>query len=225
MSFPWCCLLAPQLAGKSKAAVFIDAQWQKGEVISISFLDGSEALQNRVEAVAQKWIDRTGADLTFNFRKDPNHATDIRISFRQKGSWSLLGRYARLRTDRSVPTMNFGWLRDNSTDLEVQEVVLHEFGHALGLIHEHQSPEADIPWDKPKIFAELSGPPNNWDDETIEHNMFAAYDRSEVKTTPFDEDSIMLYPIDNNWTIGDYSTVNNTDLSPKDIELIRDIYA
>lgn len=224
MSFPWCCVLAPQIEGKSKAAALIDAQWQKGEVITISFLDGSAVLQQRVRTVAQRWIDATGADLTFDFRNAPGNGTDIRISFQKKGSWSLLGRYCRLKTDQTEPTMNYGWLKDHSSDLEVQEVVLHEFGHALALIHEHNSPEADIPWDKTKIIAELSGPPNNWDLQTIEFNMFAEFDKSEVDATPFDEHSIMLYPIDNDWTTTDYSTKNNTDLSAKDIGLIRSIY-
>ncbi|WP_437321271.1 matrixin family metalloprotease [Sorangium sp. So ce385] len=40
--------------------------------------------------------------------------------------------------------MNFGWLTLESTQADVESVVLHEFGHALGLIHEHQHPENGI---------------------------------------------------------------------------------
>lgn len=33
--------------------------------------------------------------------------------------------------------MHFGWLRDDTDDVEWRRVVVHEFGHALGAIHEH----------------------------------------------------------------------------------------
>jgi hypothetical protein len=48
--------------------------------------------------------------------------------------------------------MNYGWLLANTPDQEYSRVVLHEFGHALGAIHEHQHPAAGIPWDKPKVY-------------------------------------------------------------------------
>jgi len=44
--------------------------------------------------------------------------------------------------------MNYGWLRDDTQDEEYSRVVLHEFGHALGCIHEHQQPKFGRVWDK-----------------------------------------------------------------------------
>lgn len=224
MTFSWCCMLIPDLPGKSKAAMFADSIWQTGEIITISFLDGSESLQDRVQAVAQTWLTESGADLTFDFRETSKKRTDIRISFKLSGSWSYLGKYCRLIEDIVAPTMNYEWLNDQSSDTEVKEVVLHEFGHALGLIHEHESPEHKIPWNKEVIIKDLSGPPNNWDLETINRNMFTAYNSTNVFTTPFDAKSIMLYPIPSRWTINGYSTQNNTELSERDIELVRRLY-
>ncbi len=46
-----------------------------------------------------------------------------------------------------------GWLEPDTPNDEYRRVVLHEFGHALGGIHEHQSPASGvIPWDKPKVY-------------------------------------------------------------------------
>jgi len=227
MSIRWCVLRRPNIPGKTRAALLLDAAWPANSVITISFIENDserKELRNKIISTAQQWIDRTGIGLTFEYRTDTIN-TDIRISFRYAGSWSLLGRYARNETDKSQPTMNYGWLHPGSTDLEIQEVVLHEFGHALGLCHEHSSPEAHIPWDREAVIRDLSGPPNNWDIPTIEQNVFQGYDRHEVRATPFDEKSIMLYPVNPAWTIGGYSTQSNTDLSSMDIALIQQMYA
>ena len=224
MAFPWCVMLVPEVDGREKGAVFKDAKWPKGSQIKISFLDGDSGLQARVKAEAGKWISRTGADLTFTWLNDPG-AGDIRISFSRKGSWSLLGRYAKLKTDKSEPTMNFGWLTPNSTQPEIQEVVLHEFGHALGFIHEHQNPDGGLRWNRDAVIKSLTGPPNEWTLKQIETNVLGQYDPRALIGTPFDSDSIMLYPFPAEWTENGVSTHNNSDLSTTDIRLARDVYA
>ena len=34
--------------------------------------------------------------------------------------------------------MNLGWIRRLSSGTDIRRLVLHEFGHALGLFHEHK---------------------------------------------------------------------------------------
>jgi hypothetical protein len=58
--------------------------------------------------------------------------------------------------------------------------VLHEFGHALGLIHEHQNPVGGIQWNKPAVYADLGGPPNFWGKATVDNNMFATYAKDQI---------------------------------------------
>ncbi len=60
-------------------------------------------------------------------------------------------------------------------------MVLHEFGHTLGLIHEHQNPNRPINWNRAAVIADLSGPPNNWDEETIENNIFKRTTRASCR--------------------------------------------
>ncbi|MEO7159696.1 MAG: hypothetical protein ABIX00_04125, partial [Polaromonas sp.] len=118
-----------QLLGGHKAALLRDAKWTVGSVITVRFLEGAPALQQRVRAVAEEWTKL--ANLTLDFRS--SGPTDIRIAFVQgNGSWSYLGKICR-RIPEPKPTMNYGWLTPTSPDDELRRVVLHEFGHALGL--------------------------------------------------------------------------------------------
>ncbi len=103
-------------------------------------------------------------------------------------------------------------------------MVLHEFGHTLGLIHEHQNPSRPINWNRAAVIADLSGPPNNWDAETIENNIFKRYDPGELSSTPTDPESIMMYPIPAAWTTDGFSVGLNEDLSTTDRDFIKGAY-
>ena len=57
------------------------------------------------------------------------------------GSWSCVGTDI-MKVEPSSPTMNLSWVSDTEdTDDTEQGVILHEFGHTIGLGHEHQSPK------------------------------------------------------------------------------------
>lgn len=206
-----------------RGALLKDARWEPRSVIRVKFVDDADAaLKQRVREVAERWTAPGMADLTLNFIEQGN--AEIRIAFRQgKGSWSYLGVLCRdIAADQ--PTMNYGWLTADSSDEELQRVVLHEFGHALGLIHEHQNPQGGIKWNEPAVIAELSGPPNNWDEQTIRRNVLDHYPPGDVISTATDPDSIMMYPIPASWTLDGFSASLNGDLSEKDVELIRSVY-
>ena len=92
------------------------------------------------------------ANVQFAF--DDRADAQIRISFLQDGSWSYIGKDA-LQIPAKDPTMNYGWLKADTEDEEYSRVVLHEFGHSLGAIHEHQSPGVTIPWDKTQSVVKI----------------------------------------------------------------------
>ena len=112
--------------------------------------------------------------------------------------------------------MNFGWLSPATPNDEVRQVVLHEFGHALGLIHEHQNPAAAIPWNRAAVYEYYSGPPNHWTPEQVEVNLFRTYEASLTQHSAFDPQSIMLYPIPEEFTEGGFSVGWNATLSAVD---------
>ena len=223
----WCFAwhaVAPKPELQAKAALVNAYRWTPGEVIEISFLDGASAVQQRVMDAANGWLGSGLANLQLSFRDDTND-TPVRISFKYPGSWSVIGTSCRQIADKTQATMNFGWLTEATSDDEVQRVVLHEFGHALGLIHEHQSPLGKpIQWNRDAVIADLSGPPNNWSLDVIEHNMFEAYDKRDISGTDLDPNSIMMYPIPATWTVDGFSTGLNSKLSADDKTLIHQQY-
>jgi serralysin len=211
------------VGGKDKAALIKGSMWNAGDVITISFLDGDPEVQKKVQKAAIEWTAPNLARLIFDFRKNTTD-TLVRISFRYSGSWSVIGTTCKQITDMSQPTMNFGWLTPESTEDEIRQVVLHEFGHALSLIHEHQHPLSGIQWNREAIIRELSGPPNNWSLDVIEHNMFEPYAACETNFSQQDPQSIMMYPIPESWTLNGFSVGLNGDLSPTDRTFIHEQY-
>lgn len=213
---------SPQ-SSTDKAALLNEAQWLGNEVIRVKFTQGDEALRERVRTIAERWTGEDMAHLTFEW-VDDDAESDIRIAFEEgDGSWSYLGVQCR-EIPQGQPTMNYGWIDATSPEDEVRRVVLHEFGHALGLIHEHQNPKGGIDWNEPAVIADLSAPPNSWTEQQIRHNVLDHYAPDVVTATDVDRESIMMYPIPAAWTNDGFSADLNDDLSEKDVELIREIY-
>ena len=170
------------LAGGAERAIsLIGKQWLNGSNLRIRFMDSDQAQQDMVRSIAPEWCEH--ANLTFEFTDHPR--AEIRVTFDPNdGAWSYVG------TDNAeIPlhaaTLNLGW-QDKS-------VILHEFGHMIGLSHEHQNLDGGIIWDEAAVIRDLSGPPNFWDEATIRHNVLNKYRADQLHGTDFDRQSIMLY--------------------------------
>jgi len=190
--------------GPMRAISPIGKLWMNGTTLRVRFLGGTATQQATARQQAAWWTQF--ANLTFDF----NNAADaqIRISFNSNdGAWSYIG------TDcSSIPsnqaTMNLGFLDGGTAG--------HEFGHAIGLAHEHQNPKVGIQWNESVVIKALAGPPNNWSEAMTRHNVLDKYSLNQINGTDFDKDSIMLYFFPASWTLNGIATSQNDVLSAMD---------
>jgi len=187
----------------------IRSMWPNGTVLHVGFLGGTAQEHQTVELAAKKWEKFANIKLVF----DDSPQAEIRVAFIQDGrSWSYMGT-DNLNIPAHAATMNFGWPLEEGT-------ILHEFGHALGLAHEHQNPDGGLKWNEPVVLSELAGPPNSWDEATIRFNVLGKYQASQLRGTKFDPDSIMLYAFPARWTTNGVSTKENNAISKADQDFV-----
>jgi hypothetical protein len=222
-SGPTATIDATVLHPAARMAIIPIKKWESGTALRCRFLDGSTTQQQRVQEKAALWEQYANIGFEFITTKDEH----IRISFSaDTGSWSAVGTDALVEKyfPKYQPTMNFGWLRDDTEDEEYERVVVHEFGHALGAIHEHQSPAAGLRWNKAEVYRVFSGPPNYWSKEEINFNILDRYSKDQTNFTKFDRQSIMLYHFSASLFEDGQETPLNIRMSEQDHRFISKMY-
>ncbi|TPG85352.1 M12 family metallopeptidase [Pseudomonas mandelii] len=192
--------------------------WANGRTLKIAFIDDpdDEHKQKTIKA-ARQWLPHI--NLSFDFVEGLEG--DIRIATKNNDNSSMLGTDALL-IHPDWPTMNLG-VKPEHEDFEV--IVTHEFGHALGAMHEHQHPKANIPWDKPKVHEFYQNREMNpLTKEQVDRNLFEPFNTIEAIYTPYDRKSIMHHPVANTLTVGDWEIPINRKISKKDKRLMKLLY-
>ncbi len=192
--------------------------WDLGSVIKVKFLSGSPYLQDRIKTYAKEW--EKYANVKFNFVSSGN--ADIRVFIgKGNGHDSYIGTVCK-QIDDQDQTMNIDSADVANDEAFLRCVTLHEFGHSIGLLHEHSSPISGIKWDKEKLYTEYAK--MGWSKEDVDFQVFETYKKSYTNGTKYDNKSIMHYPILPGETIDNYVVDWNMQLSPGDIALIKALY-
>jgi Astacin (Peptidase family M12A) len=203
-----------------KAFVVTGKLWKPGRTLRVKFVGGTAAVRDKVKQYANEWSEYV--NIKFDFRDDED--AEIRVAFVKDGSWSYIGTDA-LSIAKERSTMNYGWFDQPVPESEYSRVIIHEFGHALGMPHEHNHPTTDIPWNKEAVYRYYQGPPNNWTKAQVDNNLFAKYAKTITQFSAFDRDSIMLYPIAKEFvTDPNFAVGMNTKLSDTDKKFMAQIY-
>jgi len=195
------CLVASLISTNALTAVLsIDKQWPKGSTLNILFLDGKAEHHQLVRKIAPKWITDTSLSFRFysNDQSVPNQ-THIRISFTLQNG-SQLGDHKDYLSKTATMNLHGLTLKDQTSEAKIR-LILHEFGHALGLEHEYRSrywPYENQPIKKlisdcyPQM--ELIGY-NKQEAVTRCEQINSKLGRTQAKFTAFDANSIMNYPM------------------------------
>lgn len=209
------CVIRPRVAPPPHAAemALVRAEvWAPGATLRIAFRFGTRAQRKAVMVAAETWMQVANVRVV----QVESGPAELRCSFDAGGSWSYVGREA-LSIPADQPTLNMGWTDDPGRDL-------HELGHALGCIHEHQW--GAIPWNAAMCYAYYGSPPNNWSRAEVDQQVLDREPTAGLATTPqWDRSSIMEYPIPAE-LVSDpaFACGWNQALSPADIAMIGRMY-
>jgi hypothetical protein len=235
-------LTNPAYYKKLRAAFNKSKKWKPGSTIRIKFLDTppedikrteyfdyedcdplQEVVQNMdiisaIKLIVKERFKQSYLNLKLNF-VEPTQEAEIRISFKDSTSCnSYVGTdcLTFYKYDQDIKTMNFGWFDVSA--------VLHEFGHALGMIHEHQNPnENQIQWNEEAVY-EWAKRTQSWDKKTTYHNIIQQYNIDSINGSVYDPESIMLYFYPASLTLNNKGTEENKILSFGDVIYLADVY-
>jgi hypothetical protein len=197
--------------------------WANGLEITVGFWDAlaSPRLEEKVREIAPDWCKVANLDFKFVGR---DRDAMIRVSFSRDGHWSALGRDSANRFSFPRNSMNLA-LTELDPDETFRSIVLHEFGHAIGLIHEHQNPGARIPWNEQAVYAFFEQR-YGWPRQQTFQNVLKRMEQNSslFEWTDFDPESIMIYEIPGFLTGGQYELKRQSKLSPNDRRLAAQMY-
>ena len=194
-----------------------DKLWRNGQTIRVKFLNGSSFVRNKVQQYAIRW--ERYANINFDFVSSGD--AEIRITFNTGGSWSKLGTDA-LHYEQDEATMNFGWFNENTSEASFRRTTIHEFGHALGIKHEHQNPTVGINWNKEQVYADMAE--QGWSRSKTDYNIFRKYGTDNTEYCRHDPASLMNYSVPSSWTTDGFTIPWNSELSAGDKKFVSLLY-
>ena len=210
-----------KLAFSQRGIISKDLRWPNGKMIKVAFnfygqdfrraaptchsavsrKDCESKIKKQVANMASRWSQYGNIYFRFDV---PWNQGEIRIKFvKGGGGHSYVGTTA-LGIHKNENTMQLG------VSHGFESTILHEFGHALGFNHEHQSPKVRYTWNERNIAQYLGWSISQVVSQiTTPLNQVSYIRKTDLFMTEFDPYSIMIYFIPRSWV----SSANNANRS------------
>lgn len=197
-----------------RGVAFNDKLWPQGKTLTIRHIGGTPQQHDNFKRLIDVWFfqNTNTRQINLNYVVLPFGSADIRVSWVLGNSYSQVGTDALNISNQNLETMNIG---DNTG-----QSILHEFGHALGLGHEHSNPAGNILFNVDVVVKAIP----QWDLAAIQRNIFDRYNERLVTNTVLDPLSVMMYPIPASWTNGTFESARNLVTSTTDLAFVRELY-
>jgi hypothetical protein len=202
------------------------ATWENNHTLIVTYLDGTPDYKAEVERFSQEWAKYANINFAFYSNIDDlpySKNADVVISFNDQGNNSFIGKDSRSLAKKGKKTMNLSIFKKEENINERRFIVLHEFGHALGLAHEHLRTDRNFYLDENKAY-EYCEKIFHFGKEMCLHNMINTISGSKYYLSTYDPQSIMHYSLHPGFFDNKFSLRNNKSLSLLDKIEIAKIY-
>ncbi|MGR3962911.1 hypothetical protein FW800_00335 [Pseudomonas sp. 910_23] len=194
-----------------------DKLWPQHSVLTISRLNMTQEQKDLVQHNINKWAPHT--NLYLKFIDSPNGDIRITADNNSHAGWSSVGTDAK-NVPLSKPTMSIGF--KDSPD-GIAATVQHEFGHALGLKHEHQHPDRTLDLNRQNIYDEYES--RRQFSYEADNNIIRTFSRPQVTASAnYDDKSIMHYGFPASRLNGGPPIPRNFKLSEDDKKFMQSLY-
>lgn len=159
---------------------------------------GSSFNQALVQQFANEWTEYANVEFVFHTDAKAKKKFDISVKIfevknaKGKAGTSHLGTDSKWIAGKGDPSMKL-WFESDTPVSTKKYYILHEFGHALGLKHEHQHPDRQFEFDEDKVLAYCKN--QSWSEDECRINKLDTFSRIDYMLFPYDPKSIMHYQL------------------------------
>lgn len=206
------------------------AKWEIGQILTVVFLSGSAESQEEVKEIANEWTQYANIEFRFISQDEfirEKIAADVIVEVRELEnngelrSFSAVGKNARFYVKKNQASMYLNL--DKKSYYTRRNHILHEFGHVLGLLHEHSHPYRKFQYNELEVERECEY--RKLDKEQC-YNYFlkTVSEKDGVSILDYDHTSIMHYSLHSNILKQNITIGEPLSLSLKDKLKIAEIY-
>lgn len=165
--------------------------WPNQSTLRVYFDASSASLADSILTIAGNWSKY--CSIKFAKSNQIQHS-DIRITMSSGGLSSAIGKECIQSEYKGQTTTFLEGLAKVKDPIEFRRIILHEFGHVLGVEHELKHPQSGITWNKPLIY-KFYKDHYDWDPPAVDRAIFTPLSPNAKAYAAFDKTSIMVYAI------------------------------